>query len=273
MIEASLRTARPLPRLLAILTALALVATACGGGGDDVAASDPTSPTASIDDGGVAGEADGTGGDGAAGEVAAGDGLFLYPPVEGAVLRLETTGIAASTSTVTVQRVTVDGGDTTVEVTEVVESGGESVTVERSIVTRADGSMALSASSFAATGPGFRVTATGDDAVMPSISDLEAGSGRSGTTFVEFEGDGFSGRNDVAYTVTGEGFETVDTPLGPVEAYKATIALDIDSSLGGRQQGTTTFWMVPGFAGVRQQVTIGGSQLTTVLAESSVSMP
>jgi hypothetical protein len=148
------------------------------------------------------------------------------------------------------------------------------VTVERTFRTGADGSLQISADAFGAFGSGFTVTAVGDDIVIPAIADLEAGNGSSGQTYVEMSGTGMQMRNDVTYTVSGVGAESVTVPAGTVEAYVVEIALEIDSSLtGATTPGSARYWFVPGFGVVKQVTTVLGMALGTELTSSSIPLP
>lgn len=255
------------PRLatgVAALGLLGLLASACGGDGDpagDPATSAPaSSPTAGTGDGETPGDA-------------AADGLYFYPPVEGATLTMANSGGGASTTEVTVDRVAAEGGGQTVSATETVAGAGEPVEVERIFRTGADGSLTIDAAAFGASGAGTEVTAVGDDVLIPPISELESGSSSTGETFVELAGAGFSGRMDVSYTVTGDGFTSVTVPFGTVDAYVVQLDLDIESSLAGAVDGASTYWIVPGFGVVRQEVTIAGAALVSELTASSVPLP
>jgi hypothetical protein len=201
--------------------------------------------------------------------------LYYYPPVEGATLKYETSGgMGGGTTDVTVNSVTSGGDGREVVVTEVISSTmGEPLTVERTLRTGADGSLRMSAGSFFAFGAGFTVTAEGDDIVIPSVADLEAGEESSGNTFVELSGSGMSMRNDVTYTVTGTGRESVTVPAGTAEAYVVEIQLDISSSIAGAQTGSARYWFVPGFGLVRQEFAVTVMSGTTELVSSSVPLP
>lgn len=255
-------TDRTVPKLAAtaIAAVVAIFAAACtnppeatpsGNGGE-------TTPTAT---------STGAGGDTNA------DALYFYPPVEGATLRLTSSGAIAGTSDVTVNTVTSGPDGQTVAVTEVVSGSGEPVTVERTFHTSQAGGLSIDAAAFGAGAPGFRVTAAGDDVVIPPIAELESGSTPTGQTFVELSGSGVTMRNDVTYTVAGDGFESVTVPVGTVEAYVVKITLNIQSSVAGAQTGTARYWFVPGFGLVRQETTIAGMGGTTELLSSSVPLP
>lgn len=197
-------------------------------------------------------------------------GLFQVPPVPGAVLTFEERGSLSSDVEVVITDVSETERGITVSTEDAVVSGSERVDVRRTHLTGTDGSLSLSASGFGASGDGFTVTATGDDVLIPSIDRLEAGDASSGNTFVEFEGDGFSGRNDVTYTVRGEGFDEIETPIGTFTVYVVMIDLAVDSSFGSSQNGVVRSWFVPGFAAVKTMVSIAGVEIVTTLTSSTV---
>ncbi|MBX6748994.1 MAG: hypothetical protein IRY85_04865 [Micromonosporaceae bacterium] len=203
------------------------------------------------------------------------NGLYYYPPVQAATLKYESSGgLGAATTDVTVNSVTSGADGQTVAVTEVISSaGGQPVTVERTLHTGADGSLRMNAGAFFAFGAGFTVAAEGDDIVIPSVADLEAGKESTGSTFVELSGSGMSMRNDVSYTIKGAGRESVTVPAGTAEAYVVELELDITSSIAGAATGHSRYWFVPGFGLVRQEFTVTVMSGTTELVSSSVPLP
>jgi hypothetical protein len=203
------------------------------------------------------------------------NGLYYYPPVEGASLSYQNSGGAgASRLDVTVTSVTSSADGQTVVVTEVISSDtGEPVTVERTLHTGSDGSLRMNAGAFGAFGPNFQVTAEGDDVLIPSVADLEAGQESSGNTFVELSGSGLTMRNDVTYTVRGAGRESVTVPAGTADAYVVEIQFDVASSLAGAVTGLGRYWFVPEFGLVRQEFTVAVTSGTTELVSSSVPLP
>lgn len=241
----------------AVLAALALVVTACSGGDPEPAADDPTpAPTATSE---AAPEPDASESADvlAAGQVRdPGKALWFYPPVDGAMLTFTQT-ISGEASTLAGTVTAVDGG--TVSVSEDV---GEGVIVDRRFTTTVEGGTVFDPDGFFASGEGFEVTAAGDSMQVPTIDVMEAGTATSGSTFVEFSGSGFSGRNDVEYTVAGGGFESVTVPAGTYDAYRVDITLDITTSQGQTFSGTGSYWFVPGFAVVKSTLDVG--QLVTV---------
>lgn len=254
------------PRQVASIAAAAVVAL-----GTLAACSNEPGPAAPTDTGPTTQATPTTGAPGDAIE----NGLYYYPPVEGATLTYDhSTGFGASTTEVTVNSVTSDPDGQTVVVTEVVNSAdGQPVTVERTLHTGADGSLRLSADAFGVFGAGFEVTATGDDIAIPPIADLESGEESSGNTFVELSGPGMNMRNDVTYTVTGAGQESVTVPAGTAQAYVVELQLDITSSIAGAATGTGRYWFVPGFGLVRQEFSVSIMSGTTELVSSSVPLP
>lgn len=196
--------------------------------------------------------------------------LYFYPPVNGATIKLTNTGAVGGTTDVTVRTVVSGADQQTVTVKEVNSGSGTPVTVERTFRTGPDGSLSIDASAFGASAPGFRVTATGDDVLIPPITDLETGRSSTGKTFVEFTGSGVTGRNDVTYVVTGAGFKPVTVKAGSVEAYVVKLELNIKSSFAGVANGTATYWFRPGFGLVRQETTVAGSTIVTELTSTSV---
>mgnify|MGYP006976742325 CR=1 FL=1 len=202
------------------------------------------------------------------------NGLYYYPPVEGATLRYQNSGgTGASTLDVTVTSVTSSGDGQTVAVTEVVGSdAGQPVTIERTLQTGADGSLRLNAGTFGAFGPNFEVTAEGDDIVIPSVADLQAGKQSSGSTFVEMSGSGMTMRTDMTYTVTGVGWESVTVPAGTVEAYLVEIQFEGTNSVMGAVTARGRYWFVPEFGLVRQEFSIAMMSGTTELVSSSVPL-
>jgi hypothetical protein len=203
------------------------------------------------------------------------NGLYFYPPVEGATLSYTSGGaLGSTTSEVTVESVTSDADGQTVTVTEIIDSGtGQPVTVQRSLRTGADGSLWLNAGAFGAFGDNFTVTAEGDDVLIPSIEDLRAGDVSDGNTFVELTGSGLTMRSDVTYLVSGTGLETVTVPAGTTEAYVVKIRLDMTNNITGASTGTGRYWFVPGFGLVRQEFEVMGMTITTELVSSSVPLP
>lgn len=252
-------TERTVPTLAAsVIAFVALFAAACTNAPEATPNSGEATPTAT---------SPGSGGDANA------DALYYYPPVEGATLRLTNSGAVSSTSDVTVNTVTSGPDGQTVAVTEVISGSGEPITVERTFHTSQAGGLSIDAAAFGASAPGFTVTATGDDIVIPPIAELESGSTPSGETFVELSGSGVTMRNDVTYTVAGDGVESVTVPVGTVEAYVVKITLNITSSVAGQVTGTARYWFVPGFGLVRQETTITGMTGTSELVSSSVPLP
>lgn len=190
------------------------------------------------------------------------DALWFYPPVSGASLTFVETGFETSTYTGTVT--SVAGG--TVDVDEQLDG----VRVVRRFTTAFDGGTLLDPAGFGASGEGFEVTAVGDSMIIPSIAAMESGATSSGSTFVEFTGEGFSGRNDVDYTISGSGFASITVPAGTYDAYVVDFTLDITTSTDQQVSGNGSYWFVPGFAMVRQVTNISGQTLTIELTASTV---
>jgi len=203
------------------------------------------------------------------------EGLYFYPSVEGATLSYANSGMGAGTTEVTVDSVSSDAQGQTVNVTEVVSGDGTPpVTVERSFRTGADGSLVISADAFGAFGSSFTVTAVGDDILIPGIAELSAGNESSGETFVDMSGSGVEMHNEVTYTVSGVGAESVTVAAGTAEAYVVEIALEITSSLTGTTTpGTARYWFVPGFGLAKQEMNLLSMTLATELTASSVPLP
>lgn len=267
-------TGSPRARFGAAAAALLLVFGACGSD-DDTAADDTettttTTATADSPDATGADETTTTEADEADG-IDRSNALFMSPPEEGAELTVAESGIASATTTVSVLRVDETADGITVSTSEVVSGEGGDVTVERSYTTGADGSLSISAAGFFASGTGFEVTATGDDIRIPSIAELASGDAASGNTFVELNASGIDARNDVSYTVTGGGTESVTTPLGTFDAQIVTIDLAISSSIGGDQTGTVRYAFLPGFGVLTTDVAIAGFAINSTVTSSTVT--
>lgn len=259
-------------RIAATLAAIALALGACGsdGGGDTdddatttTEAAEETTSTTDTDD-------DTTNEDDDA-AIDLDGALFLAPPVEGAELVIEDTGIVNGTTTMTVTSVEESEAGITVSTSEVVASEGtEPVTVQRQYTTAPDGSLSLSVDAFVAQGQGFEVTARGDDVRIPSIDELSGGGESSGSTFVELSGDGVDVRTDVSYSITGGGTESVTTPLGTFDVQIVDLELTISSSLAGDQSGTLRFSFLPGFGVVKGETSIAGFDIVSTVVSSTV---
>ncbi|MFC0527392.1 TapB family protein [Phytohabitans kaempferiae] len=247
---------KPRRRWLALPAALvlALPVTACGSGGDEAPAANAPAPT-----GAPSTEA----------AAPADTGLYFYPPVEGATLEYTLGGVVSGTTSVTVDSVVQGAEGRTVTVTEKGTGGA----AEREFVTRSDGGLTVDIGAFGAAAAGFEVRGSGDDVAVPPVADLEAGTKGTGRTAVEVRGPGLDGRSQqVRYTVTGVGTESVTTPAGTAEAYAISLDLDLGQGIAGVTEASGKFWLKPGFGLVKQEVTISGLTLTTELAKSSVPL-
>ena len=157
----------------------------------------------------------------------------------------------------------------TVVATEVVTVGGTPVTAERRMRIASDGSLHLDPADgvFFPVSPEIDIPDKGDDVVIPSLADLEAGRTSSGTTYTVEEGT----RYDITYSVRGAGREQVTVPAGTVEAYVVEMEFELESSDGiVTADGTNRYWIVPGFGVVRQEF---GEFGTAELVSSSVALP
>jgi hypothetical protein len=196
---------------------------------------------------------------------------YFYPPVEGATLTYRNSlDIGEFTTEVTVNSVTSGADGQTIVATEV-STGDETVTVERTLRIAPDGSLHLSITPGLtyAFGPWLGLTYEGDDIVIPSLADLEAGRTSSGT-FVEIEEDGE--RGDIAYTVRGAGREQVTVPAGTAEAY--VVEIDLTFTMDNETVSRTgRYWLVPGFGQVRQEIGSSLGDITIELVSSSVPLP
>lgn len=243
-----------LPAAAAVLT---LAVSACDGGGG----TDPT-PTSTA----------GTSAAATTGEDLFGPALHFYPAKVGATLNYANSGSISGTSTVTVDAVESSARGIEVTVTEVISGTGSPVNVKRTFVTSKPGGLSIDSSAFFAAAPGIRVTAAGDDFIIPPIKQLEAGQTGTGSSFVELTGPGFSGRNDVKYTVSGAGYASVTVPAGTVNAYVVKLGLDITSSFAGKTTGVVTYWFLPAFGLIKQETAVAGTKAMTQLTSTSVPL-
>jgi hypothetical protein len=196
---------------------------------------------------------------------------YFYPPVEGATLTYRNSmDIGEFTTEVTVNSVTSSADGQTVVATEV-STGDETVTTERTLRIAPDGSLHLSIAPGVtyAFGTWLGLTYEGDDIVIPSLADLEAGRTSSGR-FVEIQDDGE--RTDIAYTVRGAGREEVTMPAGTAEAY--VVAIDFELTWDNETLARAArYWLVPGFGQVRQEIDSPLGDITVELVSSSVPLP
>ena len=257
-------------RLAAGLATIALALGACGSDGDGDTDDDATTTTAAAEETTTTADTSDT-------TVAADEGidvdgaLFLAPPVEGAELTIEDTGIVTGTTTMTVTSVEESDAGITVSTTEVVSSDGtDPVTVQRRYTTAPDGSLSVSVDAFVAQGEGFEVTAAGDDIRIPSIDELSGGVATSGSSFVELAAEGLEARTDVSYTITSGGTESVTTPLGTFDVQIVDLELTISSSLAGDQTGTVRFSFLPGFGVLKTDTSIAGFDVVSTVVSSTV---
>jgi len=243
----------------AVAALLALIPlTACSSDSDSSTTPDSGAPTTPADTGGS--------------EQSSETATYFYPPVQGATLTYRNSmDIGEFTTEVTVNSVTSGGDGQTIVATEV-STGDETVSVERSMRIASDGSLHLSVTPGItyAFGPWLGLTYEGDDIVIPSLADLEAGRTSSGT-FVEIEDDGE--RGDIAYTVRGAGREQVTVPAGTAEAYVVEIEFEFTDKENENVSRTGRYWLVPGFGQVRQEIGSPLGDITIELVSSSVPLP
>lgn len=248
---------------------VALLASACGGGGD--APADPTSPASPTASASAAAEPSGEPGGG--GEVVA-DGLYWAPPVAGAQLTYATDGPGgAGEYVVEVDDVATNGDGTSVTATIALpDADGGTITVTYTTVTTPDGGARREAASFAAGNAEFTLVASGDDIAVPSPSELLSGGSESSTTFVELESDGNRMRMDLDVVVTGDGTEQVTVPAGTFDALVVVLEATVTTPHGTAVNRTRS-WLVPGFAVVRNHTEAGGFTITEELTASSIPLP
>lgn len=204
-----------------------------------------------------------------------GDGLYFYPPVEGAELTI-TSDVDSNESMVTVVGVDDSGDGQTVRINQVF-TGTEGLEVEAEYTTGSDGSLILEIDAFLLgtvempeTGE-ITTEASGDDMVIPAIEDLEAGETTSGAATITMGNGGFELDIETSFTVSGAGYESVTTALGSFEAYVVDVALTMESDLIGASEGSVRYWFVPGFGWVRQETAIDGLTMVHEVSASTVT--
>lgn len=240
------------------VVAVMLTATAC----DEASTQDPNSRPTTTDDQST--------GDTTQDAAQSGD-LYFYPPVEGAELTVSDLGSVESV--VTVAGVEDGAAGKTVRIAQVI-SGEDWFDVEASYTTASDGSLILDVDTFFA-GMVFdqevTTTASGDDMVIPSIADMEQGATSEGTSVLTLSAGGVEVRNEISFTVSGAGYETITTALGTFETYVVHVDMTMQSSMGVSADGTMRYWFVPGFGWVRQENVIDGETVVQEVTASTVS--
>lgn len=247
---------------MAVLVAAATLVgvTAC----DDVPAQDPTTqpttqPTTADDQGE---------------QTTSSGALYFYPAVEGAQVTYSNVDDGVE-SVVTVRDVEENASGTVVR-TEQTISGLESFRAEATYTTASDGSLVMSLAEFFAGMDSVvadaSITTAGDDLVIPSIEDMESGATTEDNATVTISGQGQSVVNDVTFTVSGAGYETITTGLGTFDTYVVDVAMAMRLSIGRDADATIRYWLVPGFGWIRQQNVIEG-QTTTLEVTDSTARP
>lgn len=260
---------RTMRRTVATTLALLFTVSACGSDGDD-AAQGTTTTAPEIADTTTTADTSGTTIEREVPVVDLEGALFYAPPVEGAQLVLDVDSDVGVSDTATVMVNAVERSDAgiTVWVSEVsAGDGGEPVTSQRRYTTAPDGSLSVSADAFVAQGPGFEVTAAGDDVRIPNIEELASGQETGGRSFVEIAG---GSRLDVDYRVSGAGTESLTTPLGTFDVQLVDVELTISSSFAPDQDGTIRYSLLPGYGVLATDISIAGIEIVTTLASATV---